>query len=83
MNFVTRWFIERRIQDMLTKLWTALDGSKTYLLALGGIVVALIGHFWGPVTVGPVQIPHLDWSGVWPIVYNSGLFAALRHGVGQ
>lgn len=66
---------------MLTKLWTALEGYKTYLLAGLGIIVALTGHFWGPITLGSVQIPAMSWNEVWAIIWNGGLISALRHGI--
>lgn len=63
---------------MLTKLWAALDGYKTYVLAVFGILVALIGHFWGPVQIGAISIPQMDWPAVWNVVWNGGLFSALH-----
>lgn len=68
---------------MLTKLWTSLDGSKTYVLAVLGVLVALCGHFWGPFNLGTLTVPQFSWNDVWTIVWNGGLFAALRHGVGN
>lgn len=68
---------------MLNKLATALAGSKTYILAALGIIVAVVGHFWGPINIGNLTIPQMSWNEVWQIVWGGGLFAALRHGVGS
>lgn len=80
MNFVVKWLIERKVQVMLNKLWVALDGHKTYLLAVVGVLIAVAGHFFGPFTVGSLQVPQFSWGEVWAIVWNGGLFSALRHG---
>lgn len=66
---------------MLTKLWAALDGYKTYVLAVVGILVALAGHFWGPFNLGALSVPAFSWGEVWQVVWSGGLFSALRKGV--
>lgn len=68
---------------MLNKLWGALDGYKTYILAGLGIFVAVAGHFWGPFSIGNLQVPAFTWGEVWNLVWNGGLVAALRHGIGD
>jgi hypothetical protein len=81
MNWLKRWIIEREGKIMLGKLFTKMDGYKTYALAVLGIVVGLVGHFWGPISWGPIQIPALSWDDFWKILWNGGLFAFLRQGV--
>lgn len=80
-NFLVRFIIEKGGIKMLTKVFEALKGSKTYVLAVLGILVAVAGHFWGPINIGTLTIPQMSWNEVWAIVWNGGLFAALRHGV--
>lgn len=63
---------------MLTNLWGKLDGYKTYVLAVLGILIALAGHFWGPFTMGAVTIPAFTWPDVWNVLWNGGLFSALH-----
>lgn len=66
------------VKNMLNKLWVALDGSKTYLLAIVGILVALAGHYFGGFSVGSLQVPAFTWNEVWGIVWSGGLFSALH-----
>ena len=68
---------------MLTSLWNKIDGSKTYILAGLGIVVALIGHFWGPLNVAGATIPKESWNDVWAAVQASGIVAAIRHAISK
>ncbi len=68
---------------MLTKVWAALSGYKTYTLAGIGVVVALAGHFWGPFQLGALSVPAMSWPEVWQVVWNGGLFSALRAGVAK
>lgn len=78
MNFLKKWIIEMEVQRMLTKLWDAVDGYKTYILAALGIVVAVAGHFFGPFALGSLQVPQFSWGEVWNIVWNGGLFSFLH-----
>lgn len=77
MNFIERWVIEMGIN----KVFAAIDGSKTYILAGLGVVVALLGHFWGPINVAGATIPKESWNDVWSALQASGIVAALRHGI--
>lgn len=63
---------------MLTKLWSALEGYKTYVIAGISVAVALVGHFWGPINIGNQQIPVYSWPDVWNVLKISGLFSALH-----
>lgn len=63
---------------MLTKVWAALDGYKTYVLAVLGILIAVAGHFWGPFQVAGATVPAFSWGDVWQVVWNGGLFSALH-----
>jgi hypothetical protein len=81
LNWFKRWLIEKGGQLMLAKLFASLQGKKTYVLSVLGIAIALIGHFFGPISVGGLDIPAFTWSQVWQTIWTSGLFSALRNGV--
>jgi hypothetical protein len=83
MNFIKKWIVEKGAQNIMGKLFGAIDGYKTYILAAFGILVAVVGHFWGPFNIGSVTIPAMTWNEVWNIVWNGGLFALLRNGVSK
>lgn len=63
---------------MLTKIWNAIDGWKTHGIAVTGILIAVVSHFWGPFNVGSIQIPQFAWTEVWTVVWGGGLFSALH-----
>ena len=63
---------------MLNKVWAAIDGYKTYILAGLGILIAIAGHFWGPFNLGDLTVPAFSWGEVWKIIWSGGLFSALH-----
>jgi hypothetical protein len=81
MDFIKKWLFEKGAQNIMGKLFGTIDGYKTYILAAVGVLVGLVGHFWGPFNIGPVTIPAMTWNEVWNIVWNGGLFSLLRSGV--
>ena len=62
---------------------SAIDGYKTYILAAIGIIVAVVGHYWGPLQIGQVTVPQFSWNDVLGIAWKSGVIGALRHGYGK
>ena len=78
MSWIKDWIIKMEAKVMLTKLWAALEGYKTYCLAGVGILIAIVGHFWGPVDVGSLQIPAFSWNDVFQVAWQSGLFSFLH-----
>lgn len=78
MDFIKKWLLENGGKIMLTKLWDALEGYKTYVLAVIGILVAVAGHFWGPFSLGSVQVPTFTWNEVFNVIWTSGLFSFLH-----
>ena len=66
---------------MLTKLWNSVQGYKTHIIAWGSVGVVLLGHFYGPITIGSTTIPQFSTSDLWSAIKTSGLFSALRSGV--
>jgi len=67
---------------MFTKLWNFVDGKKTYVTSALTIVIALVGHFWGPLIIGPGQgiltIPSVGWNGVWTAISVGAFGTSLK-----
>ncbi len=78
---VARFFLKRRLIKMLDKLKGFIDGKKTYITVVIGIIVAIAGYLYGPINVGPVDIPSVSSQEVWTIVWNGLMFLFLRKGV--
>lgn len=66
---------------MLTKLLGSINGYKTYILAVLGALVAVLGHFWGPFTIANVPIPQVSTDDMWKAVWAVASLASLRHGI--
>lgn len=66
---------------MLEGVRAKLDGKKTYIISIVGILVGLVGLLFGPVDLGPINIPKITYGEFWSIVWNGGLFSALRVGL--
>lgn len=66
---------------MLTNLWTKVDGYKSYALGLLAVFVGLVGHFWGPISVGPIQIPAMTWADTWHLAWEGGLVVSGRSAI--
>jgi len=77
-------FIQKILAQMsLTKLFDAINGRKTYLLALLNVVVAVMGHYWGPFHLAGGIVPKESWNDVWGVINTSGFIAFFRHGVSK
>lgn len=83
MNSVEEWMVKKEVQMGIDKFLSSIDGYKSYILAAIGILVSLVGHVWGPITIAGAQIPQQSWSDVWKVVYASGVISALRHGISK
>ena len=62
-------------------LLSKVDGYKTYGVAALGIVVAVVGHYWGPIQAGPLDIPQIDSKAMWEAVWAGITAMTIRHGV--
>ena len=75
------WLIEKGGTFMLSKAFNALKGCKTYILASIGAIVAIVGHFWGPISVGGVSLPQVSLDDMWKAIWAVASLASLRHGI--
>lgn len=67
---------------MIGKLLDAVKGYKTYILSAIGVLVAIAGHFWGPINIAGTTIPQLSTDDMWKIIWESGIFSAIRNSIG-
>jgi len=66
---------------MLANLFNSVQGYKTYILAGLGAIVAIVGHFWGPLTIAGTVIPQISSPDMWKEIWAVGSLASLRHGI--
>ena len=66
---------------MLANLFAAVQGKKTYILAALGAIVAIVGHFWGPITIAGTTIPAESSQDMWKAIWAVASLASLRHGI--
>ena len=66
---------------MINQIVIRLSGYKTYILAIFGVLVAFVAAAWGPIDVGPINIPEISWQDFWGVLWNGGLLSFLRMGV--
>ena len=83
MNFIKRWLIQKAVTNMLTKVFSKLDGFKTYITVGVGILTAVVAHFWGPLDIAGVQIPQLSWGQVWAVLWGGTLGATMRNAIAK
>lgn len=68
---------------MLEKAKAFLEGKKTHIISWVGIAVALVGFTLGPLDVGPIHIPHLEFKDFWQILITGGGLSFLRLGINK
>ena len=68
---------------MLGNLMGKVSGQKTYITVGLGIAVAVVGHFWGPLDIGPIDIPQVSSGDMWKLIWEGISVAFLRHGVSK
>jgi hypothetical protein len=66
---------------MLSNAFNALQGKKTYVLAALGAVVAVVGHFWGPLSLAGQTIPAITSDDMWKAIWAVASLASVRHGI--
>jgi len=66
---------------MLTKMMDAVQGRKTYILAVLGAIVAIAGHFFGPLSLAGQAIPQIPTDEMWKAIWAVASLASLRHGI--
>lgn len=79
------WIIEkiaqRKVEKIMGNLMEKLNGSKTYITGLFGMALLVVGHFWGPIHIGPVDIPVVDSKTMFEGLWTGAMALFLRHGI--
>ena len=60
-----------------------IEGKKTYITLSLGMIVAIIGRFWGPLHLGPIDVPQISSSDMWKLIWEGFVFGFLRNGVSK
>ena len=66
---------------MLTNFMNKINGYKTYITLVVGLVITILGHFWGPTHIGPVDVPAIDTASTWKTVWEILVAIFIRHGI--
>lgn len=82
-DLIGRIILKKEGGPMLQNLMSKVDGQKTYLTIGLGVLVAVVGHFWGPLHVGPVDVPQVSSGDMWKLIWEGVSVAFLRHGVSK
>lgn len=80
-NWLVRKIVQKKGDKMLTNFFNRINGYKTYITVTVGAIVVIIGHFWGPLTLGGVSIPFVETSDMWRTIWEAISVAFLRKGV--
>ncbi len=71
-TWIMKKIVERKGSPMLDKVIAKVSGLKTYITSIIAILVLVIGRYWGPINVGPIDIPAIEaaamWKGIWAAV---------------
>lgn len=66
---------------MLDKVKGWFEGKKTHIVSWVGIGVALAGFLLGPLDVGPIHLPKIEFKDFWHILVTGGGISFLRLGL--
>jgi hypothetical protein len=82
-----RWIIQkiaqRKAEKTMGNLLGKVDGYKVYITAVLGALVAVVGHFWGPLHLGPVDVPAVTSGEMWAAVWAAVGAVNMRHAVSK
>jgi hypothetical protein len=73
--------LQWRFNNMLTKIMAILQGKKTYITALIGAILLVVGHFWGPISIAGISIPQVGTGEMWQGIWAALMAVFMRNGV--
>lgn len=80
-DWIGRIILKKGGTPVLENLMSKVSGKKTYITLGLGIVVAVVGHFWGPIDVGPIDIPAISSADMWKSIWFALSGTFLRQAV--
>lgn len=76
--------LKGKAEKPMGELMAKLSGYKTYITLILGIVVAVAGHFWGPIDLpGPADIPYMDAKTMWEAIWMGLTGVFMRAGIAK
>lgn len=78
MNVIVRWFLERKVNSMLETYKAKIEGYKTYAVQILAILIAIVSFIWGPVDVGTMHLPKIEFRELLEILQIGGGLSFLR-----
>ena len=83
-EWILRIIIKTVGGKMLKKLIGLVSGYKTYITVILGIIMAIVGHYMGPVDLpGPTDIPYIDSKTMWEVIWAGLTALFLRNGISK
>jgi hypothetical protein len=81
--WLVKKIFQKKSEGYMGKLFASISGYKTYITLVVGILVAVIGHFWGPLSLGGVEIPFISSEAMWQVIWAALTGVFLRQGVAK
>ena len=82
-DLIAKWLFKNKVEAIMGKIIAALSGWKTYITAALGIIVAVIGHYWGPLNIAGIDIPFMTGEAMWQVIWAAVTAIFLRQGVSK
>lgn len=71
-------FIERKVNQMLKDYASKIAGYRTHAVQVVAIVVGLAAFIWGPIDVGAIHLPKIEFKDLLEILQVGGGLSFLR-----
>ena len=78
LNRLKLWVIEKGANHMLEKYATKIQGYKTHVVQVVAVVVGVAAFIWGPLDIGAIHIPHIEFKDLLEILQVGGGLSFLR-----
>jgi hypothetical protein len=82
-SWIAKKLLQKKMEGIMGKIMSLLDGWKTYITAALGIIMVVVGHFWGPLSLGGIEIPYVEAGAMWQVIWAALTGIFLRQGVAK